>query len=497
MIKTLAINQNVKLVIILCLALAIRLVGITSRPIWYDEAFSPLLSEQGPAAILQGTLAINPNSSSAEEHPPAYYFTLWGWMKIFGGSLVSIRMLSVVISLGILFYIYLIALQLCGPPVALTAAVLCAILPFQVHFGQEIRMYGFLTFWLCMATYAMLKRNWVVFSIAAALAQYTHTLAAFYLIPLALTPLFKKDWKTLRDLSLAGFAAIILYIPWLIHIPAQLSKVTSNYWIEKPGFYKLFTLLLMYLPHLPVPSNYLLPSLFLSTLVVSLAAFQTYKTKKVDPKKARTGLWLAYLSFAHPLLLWIISQFWPIYLERALLPSNAIFCIWLAWAFIQTRVPRPIQIAAFAMILSTILLGLYQHVTYRDYPYGPFANLDQILQTRLEKGDVILHSNKLTYLPALFFDRSLPQSYIIDRPGSPGDTLSPATRKILNLNDQDNIQVATTGATRVWYIVFQDYLDEFNVAINEIPPDIDYLDSHFKLISIENLDDLRLYLYTR
>ena len=226
-------KPKTKLVFILILALVIRLAGIASRPIWYDESFSILLSEQGPSAILSGTLATDVDSSAAEEHPPAYYFTLWGWMQAFGNSLVAVRMLSIITSLGIVLCIYLIASHLFDPPTALTATLLATILPFQIHYGQEIRMYVFLTFWLCRATYAFLKRQWILFSIAAALAQYTHNLAAFYLIPLAFTPIFQKDWKTLRSLTLAGFAAIVIYSPWLIHLPAQLSKVTSNFWVEK------------------------------------------------------------------------------------------------------------------------------------------------------------------------------------------------------------------------------------------------------------------------
>ncbi len=490
-------SEKTKLAFILILALVFRLAGITSRPIWYDEAFSALLAEQGPAAILSGTLATDVNSSAAEEHPPAYYFMLWGWMQAFGNSLVAVRMLSIVTSLGIIFCIHLIASHLFNQQTALTAALLAAILPFQIHYGQEIRMYVFLTFWLCLATYAFLKRQWILFSIAAALAQYTHNLAAFYLIPLALTPIFQKDWKTLRSLTLAGFAAIIIYSPWLIHLPAQLSKVTSSFWIEKPGIEKIFTLVLIYLPHLPLPNNLLLPGLLLATLTITFAAFQTYRAHKENPKKARSGLWLAYLSFTPPLLLWLASQISPMYVERALLPSHALFCIWLAWAFTQTKLPRPIQLFAFALIFASAGIGLYQHVTYKGFPYGPYATLDQSIQNRLEQGDVVIHSNKLTYLPSFYFDRELPQSYLVDSVGSSTDTLSPATRKILHLTAQENIEAATADAARVWFIIHQQSMDEFTAQGYKTHPQLEYLNTNFTLMSTENLNDVRLYLYTR
>jgi uncharacterized membrane protein len=490
-------SPNTKLVLVLALALVVRLAGIDSRPIWYDEAFSALLAEQGPSAILSGTLATDVDSSAAEEHPPAYYFTLWGWIQLFGNSLISVRMLSVILSLGIVFLIHQIATHLFDSQTALAAAFLAAVLPFQIHYGVEIRMYVLLTFWLCLATYALLKRQWILFSITAALAQYTHNLAAFYLIPLALTPVFQRDWKTLRSLTVAGFASIIIYSPWLIQLPAQISKVTSNFWIEKPGIEKIFTLLLIYLPHLPLPNNLLLPGLLLATLTVTLAVFQTYRAQKENPQTVKRGLWLAYLSFTPPLSLWLVSQISPMYVERALLPSHAIFCIWLAWAFTQTKLPRVIQLFAFALVFVSAGMGFYQHITYKGFPYGAYSTLDQSIQNRLEQGDVIIHSNKLTYLPSFYFDRELPQSYLSDPSGGSTDTLSPATREILHLTAQENIKTASADAVRVWYIIYKQSIDEFTAQGFQTHPDIEYLNSNFTLTSTEIFDDVKLYIYTR
>ena len=488
-------KNKIPLLLILLFALGMRLIGIQSRAIWYDEAFSILISEQGPAAILNGTLAPDADSSAAEEHPPAYYFTLWGWIQLFGNSLIAVRSLSIALSLGIILLTYLIAAHLFNETTALAAAFLAAILPFQIHYGVEIRMYVLLTLWLSLATLAFLKRQWILFSIAAALAQYTHNLAAFYLIPLALTPIFQRDWKTLRALTLAGFAALVIYSPWLIQLPAQISKVTSSFWIEKPGVEKLFTLFLMYLPHLPLPNSMLLAGLLFATLIIALAVFQTYRAQKEKSPQAKSGLWLAYLSFTPPLLLWLASQISPMYVERALLPSHAIFCIWLAWVFTQTKLPRPIQSFALGLILASAGMGIYQHVTYRGFPYVS-STLNQSIQNRVEQGDVVIHSSKLSYLPSFYFDRTLPQNFILDPANSSVDTLSPATQSILNLQSSENIESGTASASRVWFIIYQQSVDEYTQA-EKIHPHLEYLNKHFAFESVEDWGDLRLYLYFR
>lgn len=490
-------SQKAKLIFILVLALVIRLAGIASRPIWYDEAFSILISEQGPSAILNGTLASDADSSAAEEHPPAYYFILWGWMQVFGNSLPAVRMLSIVVSLGLIVCIYLIASHLFDPPTALTAAFVSSILPFQVHYGQEIRMYIFCAFWLSLATLAFLKRQWILFSITAALAQYTHNLSVFYLIPLALTPVLQQDWKTLRSLTLAGLASIIIYSPWLIQLPAQLSKVTNNFWIERPGIEKLFTLILIYVPHLPLPNSLLLPALLLAAFAMTIAGYQTYRTMRDNLTEARKGLWLAYLSFAPPTLLWMVSQISPMYVERALLPSHAIFCIWLAWAFSKTKLPPLIQYFAFAVIFISAGTGIYQHVTYNGFPYGSYAQINKFIRNELQPGDVIIHSNKLSYLPSFYYDRDLPQAYLIDPPGSATDTLSPATSKILQLNSYKNMENATMGRDRIWFIIYQRSIDELTSQGLQTHPDIEYLNNNFELTSLKTVSDINIYVYTR
>lgn len=305
---------------ILLLATFIRFIGIASRPIWYDEAFSILFAEKGIDVIVSNTIAADSNASAAEEHPPIYYINLWGWMKIFGISLISARSFSIFINLLSLLIVYKISEQLFNEKVAFFASGIFSLLPFQIHFAQEIRMYGLLSFFLLLTTFSYIKaktnwRWWIIFTFASALAQYTHNLAAVYLIPLAITPIFHKDWKTLRFVILSALIAVALYIPWLINIPSQLSKVNSHYWIEKPGVEKIFTLILFYLPHLPLPDLSLFIGLLFALLIFVLGFFQTYVGIKNKTQNIRYGIWPLYLSFTPPLLLWIISQYIPVYIE--------------------------------------------------------------------------------------------------------------------------------------------------------------------------------------
>jgi len=180
--------------IILLLAAAIRMIGIAARPIWYDEAFAILFSAKGPAVMAVGTLT-STSAGAADIHPLGYYTLLWLWMQAFGSSLISVRLLSVLAGMATVALVWLLARELFNEKIAIVASIFVTLAPFQVHYSQEIRMYSFLGLWLLLATYVYVRgakedgaKWWIIFAVSAALAQYTHNLAAFYLAPLAATP---------------------------------------------------------------------------------------------------------------------------------------------------------------------------------------------------------------------------------------------------------------------------------------------------------------------
>ena len=494
-------KSNQKFVLILLAALAVRLVGIASRPIWYDEAFSILFSEKGLSAMLYGTLAPT-GAGSADIHPPGYYTMLWLWMRAFGESLVAVRALSIVAGLITTWLVYLIAYELFDSTTALWSMLFSALSPFQVHYAQEIRMYSFLAMWLMLATLAFFRgartrqwRWWILFSIASALAQYTHNLAAFFLIALALIPLFQKNWKTLRSVVLASFLAVVFCSPWLMQLPAQFAKVQQGYWVERPDASRLFTLLIVYVTNTPLPDAWIMIALLIVLVAVAIGILQTVRAHRRD--NTSNGVWIFYLSFAPPMLLFLFSQWKPVYIERALLPSGAMFCIWLAWVITRTNLSNAVRIFLLGILTLASMMGIYEHATYRDFPYGPFQELDVSLKERIEQGDVIVHSNKLTMLPAILFDRDLPQSFIADLPGSDADTLAPATQEVLKIKATEDIQVATADAGRVWYVMFQRAIDELGATGQATHPDLEYLNSRYRLVSQEEWDGLQVYLYAR
>lgn len=490
------------LAIPLGIALVVRLIGVVARPIWYDEAFAVLFAEKGPGAMLVGTLA--PTSAGASDvHPLAYYTLLWAWMGLFGESPSTARALSILASLGTIAVAYLLTLRLFDRHAAFAAGVLLALAPFQVHYSQEIRMYAFLAFWLALATYCYWQGSqstrwswWAAFAVFAALGQYTHNLASFYLLAVALWPLLTRDWRVLLRVAVAGVASLVIYLPWLVHLPAQLAKVGQAYWIEKPGLYRLLTLLLAYLTNLPVEPKQLAVCLTAALSVTTLALVQTTRAIRHKTPNWQRAIWILYLAFAPPVLVFIFSQWKPLYLERAFLPSGVAFCIWIAWALTHTNTAQATRFLLVLMVITAFSVGLFEHLTYSGFPYAPYQRIVDSLRSHAQAGDVILHSSKLSFLPTVYYDRNLRQEYLADPPGSSVDTLAPSTQQVLGLEASDDLSKSTAHSSRVWFLIFRESDQEYIQAGYPRHPHLTWLMMHYHLIETQHWDDLDMYLFS-
>ncbi|MGA2821590.1 MAG: glycosyltransferase family 39 protein [Anaerolineales bacterium] len=480
-----------------------RLVGLGHHPLWYDEAFSVLIARKGPEAMLRGTLALS-GSSAADVHPVLYYVLLWRWMEAFGESVIGLRLLSALLGLVTVALVWILARDLMGSRIGTVSALLIALSPFQVHYSQEVRMYALLAAFLLGATLALWRGTWkggwpwwVCLSVCTALAMYTHILAVVFLVPLYLTPLLWKKQRALRNAAFSGLGSILLFLPWLIQVPSQVAKVASGYWVPRPGVQDLVTTLLVFVNELPVPSAVLPVSLFIAILMLLLAVFQTARVRKAGSAQAHWGFWFGYLSTAPVLLAFLLSQWHSVFVQRAFITSGVFFVVWVCWALSSPSVPRLVRTLGLGIFLLAQLAGLYYRYAYDGFPYAPFPTLVSNLKSVLRPGDVVLHSNKITMLPSVYYGPDLPQSYLRDVPGSASDTLAPETQRVLGLVASDSPGEAVGNAQRVDFIVFQQELDEYEAQTGSPDPNLAWLSARFILRTKIQLGDLWLYEFSR
>lgn len=206
------------------LAFVLRVSGLGTQSLWYDEGFSVYLSRQSIPDLISLT--------AQDIHPPLYYLLLFAWKALTGESEFALRFLSLVFSVGSVAAIARLAGRASkSAPAMVAAAFIAAIAPVNVWYGQETRMYSLLG----LLTALSLKRL------------------------LALTDLAQSA-QPMKLRTLAGWAAVNVLLAYthsfgLFAIAAE-AVALFVWWLLKPGSRKtmpalLASLLLVGLAYLP------------------------------------------------------------------------------------------------------------------------------------------------------------------------------------------------------------------------------------------------------
>jgi len=273
--------------ILLVLGIFFRVVHLDRKVYWHDENITSLQTAGYIGANvrdrvfdgqiisvenLQAYQQISPDRNFIEtitafakydpHHPPLYYIILRFWMEWFGSSIATIRSLSVIFSLLAFPCIYWLCRELFElQPTGWIAIALFAISPFHVLYAQEAREYSFWTVTILLSSAAFLrairlntKVGWGVYGITLAIGFYSHlffvlvvTAHGIYAIfrgieeikatTVAKLPPFWHLKFYLREklqvsrwggFALSLLAGILIFMPWLIVMIANLSRIQKS-----------------------------------------------------------------------------------------------------------------------------------------------------------------------------------------------------------------------------------------------------------------------------
>lgn len=246
-------------VAILLIAALLRFHLLDGQSFWNDEGNSARLSERTIRLILEGT--------ASDVHPPLYYVLLRGWRELVGETEFGLRSLSAFA--GVLTVAGAWALVRLGgwrtprsdrtvaALVAAIAALLVAVSPALVYYGQEARMYALLACFATLATVLLLRwlrtgqwRFVAGYLLLLAAGLYTHyffpvvigmhaVLLLWWAIaerenvgnrpiqspPVAMLPPLRSVWIVGAVWGAAVLGALLLYLPWL---PIALRQVSAG-----------------------------------------------------------------------------------------------------------------------------------------------------------------------------------------------------------------------------------------------------------------------------
>jgi len=235
-------------------AFFLRVHRLGDKNIWWDECWSIWLAQQDWIAIALRT--------ASDEHPPLHYWMLRAWSAVAGTDAFAARFLSVAFGVLTVALIYRIARSGGGAWIGIIAALFLATARFNIWWSQDVKNYTSSIFFAFVAVgfalqilnviasaegakqspnnlgiassrkplpslqsgqaFAMIGwRAIFLYALFAALALWTHYLAALILIALnvyaliTLAPLLPRSSAVLKNWILANALAAALFAPWL------------------------------------------------------------------------------------------------------------------------------------------------------------------------------------------------------------------------------------------------------------------------------------------
>ena len=176
-----------------------------------------------------------------------------------GDSEAAVRLLSVGASVAAIAMLYALASRLFGQRTGKWAALLAAVMPFQVEFAQEARMYALLSLLSVASLYAFVSliergrlRSFIAYAVVTALMLYTHAHAVFVfsaevLMLLVVVGVGAPELRRFaKRCALAEAVAVLLFLPWLPIVLRQVFQVQRTFWIPEPTSGGLVDALVLY-----------------------------------------------------------------------------------------------------------------------------------------------------------------------------------------------------------------------------------------------------------
>lgn len=239
--------------ILLCMAVGIRLIRLSSMDLWVDEALSTLISQ---SLMWHGELhSLRYSDSVPSFHyqhgmwvyfPPLYYFLQAPFMllkDILHPNIVA-RMPALLSGLLLIVILYFISKNLWKSRVlGLVTALFATLNGFQIYMSRSAETYSLLPASLCLAFYFLLnalknqdKKYWVLSAAFLTISYYINQMSLLFIfvwIAGFMICCRNRRYQQAKNLFIYSLLSLILCSPWLFiqshALLPQINQASQNY----------------------------------------------------------------------------------------------------------------------------------------------------------------------------------------------------------------------------------------------------------------------------
>ena len=367
------------------LGILLRIIPIWGMQTWYDENFTILLSRLPLDRLITAT--------AGDVHPPLWYLICWPLAHIpWLPAWAAIRIPALLASIAAIWIWWLILQSLeISPKVRLVAFGLFCLLPQQIYYAQEGRMYALLTLLVLAAWLAILHKQWGWLFMAGALMLWLQNYGLIYAAVLWIAGLV-HDRKTWKPLTLSLASAGIAFIPWLVVLFHQMGSISGAYWIPAVTFPSaLGDYVHVWFGNGLLDANIFNFAVFWGVLIWVL--IWSLRKKVLDVPTT-------ILAFLPVLMVAMVSILWrPIILFRALIPSGAFLAILLAKP-IGYLGRRPLMLLAIFFVPAMVvnIAGIETRSFWAGYIVDSYADSIRFIDSNWKEGDLLYFTDDATYV---------------------------------------------------------------------------------------------------
>lgn len=386
-----------------------------TQSLWRDEAFSVLVATPGGWETIKLT--------AADYNPPLYYLTLNLWMKIFGSSEISIRSLSLIFFVCLLFVVFKFSQKLFKGKWPFIATLLFAVNPLLVYYGFEARMYSLYAFLITASMYFFYINKWKPYWLVTTLALYTHPFTVFVPLTQGLYLLINK--KLTKQLLLKMLVPFFFYLPWILVIIKQFSR-SRDMWIYPVDF----NLVTSVLGNLFIGFDGTPWFLWKYTKIISLLMMLVFLIglrKKANLKKNS----LFYLWIFFPLITVLgISFFKPIFVNRYVISVTVaeIFLLLICINRLPSKILRRLLMSFFFSLSVFFLFFLPKYIKKVD-----IRSTFQAVNKLARKDDLVYAKSPLVFFESTYYFQDKKRVFLynpdyVRLPGFLGTVLMPPSK---------------------------------------------------------------------
>jgi len=437
--------------IILVAAVLVYAAGISHDSIWYDEAYSAIMTEYSMGEII--------SLSSTDNHPPLYYMLLRMVRVVLGTSTWALRALSVVGAVALVGLGAGPVRRIFGNKTGLIFSAVTLFTPDILTYAHEARSYTLAIFTVTAgALYGYLAvRNgrwtdWILFGITTLAASYLHIyglIAAFYTYLFLLIWILGKKRGLLKPYLITGGVVMLGIIPWLIVFVDRFRIVNKGFWISPFSPYMILQALIK-----PFAYKDLFPGIqpammvvFLLTLIVIIygVIYAMKKGHKREQAFILYALGIYLCAFITPIIISIFLT--PIFFYRYTLVFTGLYLLLLSLgiSLLPGRYLGPATVGIFMLLNVFTMKDIYT-----QFFNEPMKILAQDLQDEIHPGDLIVTTEDHSMGSALYYFPDADHYYSINdfdiQWGELHEIFAPY---LLKAEDKDNI---LSTHQSFWYI---------------------------------------------